>query len=82
MSIRENAVKKAEELGWKLLEVKYLKHPDDYYLIYTICERKNKYAKDGIDYCTHLFNNSINEFAYGHYDIKTYEDALEDLKDR
>lgn len=75
LTIEERAAKKAEKLGWKLLETTKLTHPADHYLIYTTVEINSRYA-------THLFNGSFNEFAYGHYDFKTAEDAVEDMKGR
>lgn len=82
LTIEEKALRKARELGWKLIVTTNLPHPDDNYLIYTVIERKNAYTESGVDYATHLFNGSSNEFAYGHYDFKTFEDAHKDMKER
>lgn len=82
LTIDERAALKAMELGWRFLTYTKLTHPDDNYLIYTVVERRNKYTPSGKDYATHLFNGSTNTFAYGHYDIVSYSDAVEDMERR
>ena len=88
MVSQENPVfKKIEEtakkLGWKLLKVKKASHnPADRHLFYTLIERKNQYAKDGIDYATHHYNSDFDSFNWGHYDIENFETASKDFNER
>lgn len=75
MTIEQKAQKLAEEKGWEWVESSRLRHPDDHYMLYTITIVNGKYA-------THLYNEDLNGFAYGHYDITSLETAREDVQER
>jgi hypothetical protein len=77
-----DASKAAEKLGWKLVFVKSLPHPNDSHLMYTIVERKSIFTPNTNDFATHLYNGEFKSFNHGHYDIDSYEAAKKDLKER
>lgn len=85
MRITEKAANLAESQGWELLFAKRLKHPEDYYLLYTLVEMPSNYETGGKAYATHLFNEELGKtgsFNYGHYDFVTLEAAKKDLYKR
>jgi hypothetical protein len=69
MNIKEKAAECAKALGWQLINAKQLSHQEDSYLIYTLVMMKSKYGEDGVAYATHLYNESLDCFAYGQYDM-------------
>ena len=73
--VEEGARNLASSKGWTLEFIKKAgNHKDDEILALVICKRES-------DYCTHLYNHEIG-FVYGHYDFKTFEEAMTDLQSR
>lgn len=81
--VREIAVEECARIGYDIIDVKMLQHPDDDYLRHVIAFNKSKK-----EYATWMLNIEMGGLAYGHYfdywygqrtQEETYEVALKDF---
>ena len=74
----QKAIQLAIENNMEVLAIKpHTMHPDDYYLVYVLVDRK----VNGSRYATWSYNSTTNDFNNGHY-FENSKDALKDFHKR
>jgi hypothetical protein len=75
--VKEEIIKKCNELGWDYVDHIQCPHPDDHYTAYV-----TSYNKETNSYQNHLYNAQDNGFHWGRYDYEDKEVCLEVMRSR
>lgn len=58
----QKAIESSGKLGWEILNIRMLtNHPDDHYLMVTLCKNKEN------EWVVHIYNSERDTFSEGYY---------------